>query len=920
MNTDSKPSKKKKRLDWPRYLGFGIGVSLLVVAWSYLEAYERLELRTLDERFVLRGKIPTDPNLGSVDIDDETVGEEGRFQDWTRDKHARLVKILADFGVRMVGFDIFFIEPSESMIKRQELDVLNEYTPEKVQSLFRDYDKELEEISRQAGNAYFSYYLMRSPNPDWDFVLNNTVKRTPRKEDAYQAFTERGFYLDYPQGKQTNFFKAVDLDPPLPQFIRAVKGVGFVQPIVDIDGVVRWYQLVRIYDQKLYPSISLIMLCDYFHVPFKTIQVVPGKRIRLPKARYPDGTVKDLDIPIDDQGKMLVNWAGDYEETFSHYPYARLTQLATMYAENVVLRDVKRLVYKKPELLANPELFLQEATAYNIGPPETVQTAYRTVWLCNQIEQALTQNQNLTLVNFFAAQGIAEPDIPPDLRQFFETIQNSLRIEALLKQNSSITLEQVAARLGIKRLDTIEHSFYAMKNLMGHGGIHQEDHPLIFFTVIHQGKELLPADLKDKVLIYGLTATGTQDLNPTPFNPRYPMLGYHVNALNTMITGQFLHRIDRPYRLAVILSLGVIMGLIVPLFGPLSGALVVTGLLAAQLSSAYYLFTLSGLWVDVVGPISVIILSYLTISVNNYIVERRERSYIQNSFKMYLSPAVVDQIARDPGLLDLGGQRKVLTVFFSDIAGFTSVSEKMSAEELVGLLNVYLGAMTEIIMQHQGTVDKYEGDAIMAFYGAPLDDPDHAVHACMACLTMQEKLTQLRDQWKADGRPDYVYKIRARMGMNTGPAVVGNMGCPQRMDYTVMGDTVNLASRLESGSKPYGTHITVSENTYKMAQDVVEARELDLLRVVGKVEPVTIYEILSRKGALAPDKAAIVQLYNEGLQLYRAQQWDESLEKLFAALKLDPNDGPSKLYIDRCERFKAEPVPEDFPVWTAKEK
>lgn len=916
------PSKKKKRPAWFRYLGFGIGISVLVAAWSYFDSYEQQELRTLDERFVQRGKIPTDPHIGTVDIDDETLQEEGRWNDWTRDKHARLVTILADFGVRMVGFDIFFIEPSKSVIAKEELQNLEgDYTRDKVLPLFRDYDKELEEACRRANNVYFAQYLIKSPNQDWDFVVNNTVKRTESRETALQALKERGFYIDYLQGKQTRFSKAIDLGPSLPQFIRAVKGVGFTQPTVDIDGVVRWYQLVRTYDQKLFPSLGLIMICDYLHVPFPKIEIVPGRRIRLPQARYPDGTVKDLIIPIDDQGNMLVNWAGGYEETYTHYPYARLVKLSTMYAENVALRDVKRLVHKNPELLARPDLFAQEATNYHIGTPEVIQRAYKTVWLCNQIEQAITQDRSLTPVSFFAAQGIEESNIPSDLREFFETIQNNLRIAEMLKQNPAITLQQVADKLGIKRLDTVEYGYDALKNLMEHGGIQPEDHPLIFFTVIHQGKEFLPSDLKDKVLIYGLTATGTQDFNPTPFSPRYQMLGYHVNAFNTIITGQFLHRMDRPFRLMMIVSLGVIMGLLVPLFGPLSGALVVAGLLTAQLGAAYYLFKLSGLWIDIIGPVGVIFLSYLTISVYNYIVERRERSFIQNSFKMYLSPTVVDQIAHNPDLLALGGRRAVCTVLFTDVAKFSTLSEKMTAEALVELLNEYLGAMTDIIMAHNGTVDKYEGDLIMAFFGAPIDYPDHAVQACYACLAMQKKLAELRALWKEQGRPDYVYKMQARVGLNTGEVVVGNMGCTQRMDYTVMGDNVNLASRLEGANKPYGTHIMISESTYAMAKDAIEVRQLDMIRVVGKNEPVKVYEVLSKKGELDPGKAVVVAEYNEGLQLYRAQEWDRAMEHFLRAMNLDSDDGPSKTYIDRCERLKAEPPgPEWDGVWQMTEK
>jgi len=354
------------------------------------------------------------------------------------------------------------------------------------------------------------------------------------------------------------------------------------------------------------------------------------------------------------------------------------------------------------------------------------------------------------------------------------------------------------------------------------------------------------------------------------------------------------------------------MGLLVPRFGPATGGAIVGGLLVAHSLSTYYLFAYGGLWVDVIGPVCVIVMSYLSISINNYLIERKERAYIQDSFKMYLSPAVVDQIADNPDLLSLGGRREVLTILFTDVAGFSTISEQMTAEGLVGLLNEYLGTMTDIIMENNGTVDKYEGDLIMAFWGAPLDNPNHAVDACLSSIAMNNRIGELREMWKEQGRPDYITNMDARIGLNSGEVVVGNMGSQSRMDYTVMGDHVNLASRLEGANKPYGTHIMISEFTYTLVKDHVEARKLDVIRVVGRDEPVTVYEVLEKKGNLEPQMAEVVALYNEALSRYGEREWDGALEKFYEALNVCPDDGPSKTYIDRCERYKVEPPPDDW--------
>ena len=905
----------KKRNSFIRYAAFGVGISILMALWSFTDSYERLELRTLDERFVLRGVIPQDPNIGTIDIDDETYQGQGRFEDWTRSKHAELLDILAEFGVRLVGFDIFFPEPSASMISREDVEIREDYTADEFLSLFRDYDEELAQAAERAGNVVFSHFFTRAPqNADWEFVANNTVKRKGPKEEAFQVLGERGFYLEYPDIDitKTDLPKMVDFLPPLPQFIRAVKNVGFVQPYTDLDGVVRWYEMFRVYDKKLFPSLTLVMICDYLQVPLTSLELRLGNYLKLPQATFPDGTVKDVIIPIDNEGKMLVNWTGGYQETFIHYPYERLIQLKELYTENVVLRDVKRLIHQNPALLDDMDAFIWEAISYNIQPPDAAMNAYQVVTTFRMFEAGIMEDRDMSAVEFFVSLGAPEDEIPLDMIEKYDELRYNILMKEQLEANPGITLEETAERIGVKRLDLVEHGFYALKNLVDHGGIKPEHHPLIFFTVIHEGKELLPTDLEGKFLFYGLTATGTQDMNPTPFHPRYQMVGYHANAFNTILTEQFLDRMDRSWRILLLLALGVFMGLLVPLFGPVSGAGVVGALLFVQMTSAYYLFKYNGFWVDMIGPLGVTMLSYLAVSVNNYIIERRERAYIQDSFKMYLSPAVVDQIANNPDLLSLGGRRLTLTILFTDVAGFSTISENMTAEGLVELLNEYLGTMTDIIMDHNGTVDKYEGDLIMAFWGAPMDNPNHAVDACIASLAMRDKLVEMRAAWTEQKRPPYVTNLDARVGLNTGEVVVGNMGSAARMDYTVMGDHVNLASRLEGANKPYGTNLMISEFTYALVKDHVEVRELDRIRVVGRDEPVTVYEVLDKKNELDPEKAKVIAAYREALKFYKERQWDTAMEGFLEALNMDKNEGPSKIYIDRCERYKEEPPPPDW--------
>ncbi|MBT5874355.1 MAG: CHASE2 domain-containing protein [Candidatus Latescibacteria bacterium] len=907
----------KKKTYTLRYFAFGIGVSILMSMWSFLDSYERLEWRTYDERFVLRGVIEQHPAIGTIDIDDETYQAEGRFEDWTRDKHALLIDILAEFGVDLIGFDIFFPEPSRSVISREAVQdrINDEYTAEEFLALFEDYDAQLAQSAQRAGNVVFSHFFTKAdPEASWEFIVNNTVKREGSKEESFQRLGERGFYFEHPDVdvSQTTLPKMLDFLPPLPKFVESVKHVGFVQPFTDGDGVVRWYEMFRVYDGKLFPAIALVMVCDYLKVPMESLEIRLGDYVRLPNATLQDGTVKDVTIPIDEGGKMLVNWTGDYQETFLHYPYERIIQLKELYGENVVLRDVKRLIVQDPALLEDMDAFIMKAIEFNIQPPDAAMTAFQTVGIFRMFEEAIMSDKEMDARDFFVAQGVPEDQIPEDMVEKYDELRYNVLMSEHLTANPELSLTEMADLLGVLRLDLIEHGYYALKNLVEHGGIKPEHHPLIFFTVIHEGKELLPADLDGKLLVYGLTATGTQDMNPTPFNPRYQMVGYHANAMNTILMDQFLDRMDHHWRITLLVVLGIIMGVLVPRFGPAPGGAIVGGLLLTHSLSAYFFFVYGGYWIDIVGPVGVIVVSYLAVSINNYLIERKERAYIQDSFKMYLSPAVVDQIADNPGLLSLGGRRAELTILFTDVAGFSTISEQMTAEGLVELLNEYLGTMTDIIMDNNGTVDKYEGDLIMAFWGAPIDNPNHAIDACKASIIMNDRLAEMRKMWTEMERPDYITRMDARIGLNTGDVVVGNMGSQSRMDYTVMGDHVNLASRLEGANKPYGTHIMISEFTYFKVRDELEARKLDVIRVVGRDEPVTVYELLNVKGQVDSRLAEVVAKYNEALEIYEAREWTGAQEKFFEALRIDEDDGPTQTYLDRCERYLAEPPPADW--------
>ncbi|GEM_PF-3208862 len=288
---------------------------------------------------------------------------------------------------------------------------------------------------------------------------------------------------------------------------------------------------------------------------------------------------------------------------------------------------------------------------------------------------------------------------------------------------------------------------------------------------------------------------------------------------------------------------------------------------------------------------------------NEMVQGLKERALAKDALGRYLSPEMATDVVGGKGL-SMQGQRRELTILFCDVAGFTTISESLEPEALVELLNQYLDAMVKVLLAHGAYVDKFEGDAIMAFWNAPRDSADHATRACLSILEMCAEAKRISIEWKAAGKPGF----GVRYGLNTGPAIVGNMGATDKINYTAIGDTVNLASRLEGANKQYGTELMISEETYAQAKDHVEARELDLLQVKGKLKPVRVFELLARKGQLTGLQQKVRSDFAAGLKAYRERRFGEA-KAIFESM---PADGPSRTFAARCDRFLAQPPPADW--------
>jgi adenylate cyclase len=439
----------------------------------------------------------------------------------------------------------------------------------------------------------------------------------------------------------------------------------------------------------------------------------------------------------------------------------------------------------------------------------------------------------------------------------------------------------------------------------------------ISFEDIYYG-DFEKSDIEGKIVLVGATTEQLSDHAITPIAEDIPMPGVelHANAIQTILEGNWLHEqsVGSQTLVTTLLAAGLIAGLL--LLGIIPGLMLTTGLIIAYHLSAQLFFN-QGLIINLVYPTLVLLLTYLATTLFKYISETREKQQLKGAFSKYVNKDLVNQIMENPDLLQLGGAKKTITVFFSDIESFTSFSEKVTPEELVSQLNEYFEVMAAIIMKNNGTLNKYDGDAIMAFWGAPLDNPQHAINAAQSALECRHALGQLHQKWQTEGKP----LLNFRVGLSTGDAIAGNVGSNERFDYTVMGDIVNLGSRLEGANKQYGTRAMISDATLAALGDTFEVRRLDRLRVKGKEQPVDVYELLAAKGTISPEQQQFINEFHQAIEYYRNGKFQDAKARFEQLKAKAANDGPTQVYIERCEHFIANPPTEGWDgTWTLDHK
>jgi adenylate cyclase len=421
----------------------------------------------------------------------------------------------------------------------------------------------------------------------------------------------------------------------------------------------------------------------------------------------------------------------------------------------------------------------------------------------------------------------------------------------------------------------------------------------------------------DKFCILGRVDTGTTDIGSNPFYSEYVNVGTHGVVLDMILSGSFITLAGVYWQaLFALVIVTLFLLAIVPRFSPAlraSSGFIITAFIIAL---TVLLFRFTGVFFSPLAAVFSMVSSIILGEIISYVESEREKQFIRKAFSTYVSDDVVKEIIADPSRLQLGGTKRHMTAIFTDIEHFSSISEKLDPEKLVTLLNHYLSAMSNVMLGEKGTIDKFEGDAIVAFFGAPNELPDHALRACLSAITMKKIEKELNKEIMAEKLSPT--PLLTRIGINTGNMVAGNMGTGNKMNYTIMGNAVNLAARLEGVNKQYKTWVLASDDTIRETQGKLLTRRLDLVRVVGINEPVRLYELINTVENSSPEEKLLVETFHQALDCYESRQWIKASEGFMDSLEIEtklavnPDGGPSAVYLERCGKFKTRPPADDW--------
>lgn len=932
----------------------------------------------------------SDPNIIIVDIDEPSLAKLGPYNEWDRSIHANVVRHLNEGGASAIGFDILLKSADFGSKKAGQVNtLLSNISPKSnwdslkpsIRAFF-NYDSMLVAAIKAGGNSIVCDMFDDAKSYKHESQWRPLSSKERADEVGYSSVfrNDQIDKIDQVEPKEL-------LDNIFPELAQAGTKLGSVNAYPDLDGVVRRVSMLyRFPSPELYPddtsmvysTMSLMTILHLFGQKPENVQIKMGQYIDLGK---PFGIYRDS--------------AGIYHTTYPNFSYPMFLALHSALADadfqKKAAKDFidisSKIVARKDsqgqltfeifegqylnERLSQELLNISEGTLAMVKEDAPVNLNYGMTlsfddednsgnrFILNDPEEGddiIINRYIVKTIQYFQdsiqripANRSIHLSMDMDIRydrstKKWKSNQLILSDEVIrdIKLTENLAIKNLAPgeemRFGpVKRVPIDKFGRYQV-NYKGHykTTVGQRTFQHLSYYDVSNGR-VDPSLYQGKIFILGSAAAALFDFVSGPHEENYPAVLIHATIIKNILDGDYVTTLSEHKQQIIVLLLAVFSLLIGLCFK--SNISVPISLLSMIIYTyvAYNFFD-HGLYIGVSRPLSTMLLINITTLVVQFYFENKEKRFINDAFKQYISPALIDAMVNNEIMPTLGGEKSNITAYFTDIASFSTFSEKIGdPRKLVDLLNEYLTAMTDTLLQNEGTLDKYEGDAIIAFFGAPMPLENHAQSACDTAVDMQRKLKMLRKKWASEGNkwPKIVHDMHMRIGINSGDIVTGNMGSTMRKNYTMMGDAVNLAARLESAAKQYGAYIQISEDTeQQLDKSRFIYRSLDTIRVVGKSQPVKTFELLEHVGCENESQLQqLVKLWEEARQYYLAMKWDTALQMFNMCLELEPHHPdrdpgskttPSHVYIERCIAYKQHPPVTEGEEWdgvfTATEK
>ena len=944
---------------------------------------------------IMESKPYNDPSILIADIDEKSLQKLGHYYEWDRSIHAKVIKNLSEGGAAAIAFDILFKEADFGKRRGEQCrDILTALDPDtshialfsQIQSYY-NYDSVLVEATRNSGICIVSFLMNNTSyyknKSDW-----NPLSTWDRAKEIGFSSTLQLNQVDKPQNIESRQL----LDNVFPELSNAGARIGAVNAYPDNDGTIRRISMLykfpfvkddKLAPQRIYSTLSLMTILHLFHKDPKDISVKTGEYIDIGK---PFGIYRDS--------------VGEYHTTYPNFTYPmfialrdKMKQIKESGVEKASLVETSSKVTAKRnnegqivfDIFIDDDQHLDEKLStllrklpvsifdklkdnkpidlkfgYKMAKSEDDEGVYV---ITNEDDEEIYITPNIIKTIHFYESSYRRIKVGEHkhLSRQMEISYNKSKDEwsasiafftnQILRDISKVTDKQISSltpgeelRFGPhKRIPIGEHGEYLIKYKGRFNRVTPETRTFKHISYYDIFRDTTNLDqYAGKTIILGSSVSALFDIVNGPHEENVPAILVHASIIKNILEDDYLTVLnERHQRYAVILL--ALISTLIGLYFRSFASLFFTITLAILYTLLAYICFKHNVYIGVSKQLFAIIATNTLAMVVQAYFESKEKKFITSSFKQYISPELIDEMVAGGITPQLGGEESNITAYFTDIQSFSTFSEQIgNPTKLVELLNEYLTAMTEVLTtKNKGTLDKYEGDAIIAFFGAPMKYDDHAKRACDTALDMQSELLKLRKKWHSEEKkwPSVVLNMHMRIGINTGNIVTGNMGSTMRKNYTMMGDEVNLAARLESAAKQYGAYIHICKNTIdqlveQKTNNQYIYRPLDIIRVVGKDEPVETYELL----AYANDKDSsklkkLCKLWEQARAAYLDMQWDKAIELFTQCLAYEPHlperdpgskTCPSQVYIKRCEAYKQNPPASAGEKWdgifTATEK